>query len=176
MLKQLRKNSGLTQAQLAEKIHITQGYIAQIESGKADPKLSVVNRILDALSGKEQSVTAKDIMTSELVTGSPTQVTEELTGQMLKAGFSQIPIVNKQGHCIGTMIESDLLVKLMKEGPTIRWSPVKDVMSSPLPTFHEDTPVDIIEQILERIPAVLITDNRGKVTGIITRSDVLEQF
>ncbi len=176
LLKQLRKNSGITQASLAEKAGITQGYIAQIEKGNADPKLSVINKILDVLGEREQAVSAKDIMTTNILCGTPNQITEELTHKMLEAGYSQVPIINSQGYCVGTLIEDDLLRKIMKKGPTLRWASVKEIMAPPLPTFHETTPRDIIEQVLERIPAVLVLNDKGKVVGIITRSNILDQF
>jgi predicted transcriptional regulator len=49
-------------------------------------------------------------------------------------------------------------------------------MAPPLPSFHENTSIDLIEKILEDIPAILITGDKGKITGIITRSDILKEF
>jgi predicted transcriptional regulator len=175
-LKQLRKNSGMTQAQLAEKAGVTQGYIAQIEKGTVDPRLSVVNKILQILGEREQAITAEDIMTSNLLFGRPGQITEELTHKMLEAGYSQVPILDGEGYCIGTLHEDELLTKFMKKGHTLRWEPIEKVMSPPLPTFHKYTPKEIIEKLLEDIPAVLVIDDNGKVIGIITRSDFLDQF
>lgn len=178
LIKQLRKNASMTQVELATRAKVTQGYIAQIEGGKVDPKLSIINRIFAVLSDQEQIIKAKDIMTpkNKLLLGNPDQITEELTEKMLENGFSQVPIINAGGYSVGTLIESDLLVKTMKKGPHLRWNHVKEIMSSPLPTFNENTPRDLIEQVLEKLPAILVVNNIGKVTGIITRSDVLKSF
>lgn len=178
ILKQLRKNSGFTQKRLAEKVGVTQGYIALIEKGSADPKLSLVNKILDCLEMINQSITAEDIMTpiSKMLYSRPTDITSEVTDKMLEAGYSQVPIVNSSQMCVGTLIESDLLIKIMKEGPQLKWEEVRNVMASPLPTFPKETPVDILESILERVPAILVSGEKGKMVGIITRSDVLNQF
>lgn len=173
-LKQLRKNSGLTQEELSVRVGVTQGYIAQIERERADPKLSLVNKILDALEGVGDISAAKDVMTSEVLVGRSDQVTEELTELMLKQGYSQVPIVNAEGIMVGALVESDLLVRIMKEGQAVKTKRVSEVMSPPLPSFHERASIEMIEQVLEKVPAVVITDDRSRLVGLITRSDLLE--
>lgn len=49
ILKTLRKNSNLTQVQLAEKINVTQGTIANWERGVREPDMEMVHRIADAI-------------------------------------------------------------------------------------------------------------------------------
>jgi len=49
-LKRLRIANGLTQVTLAKRARVTQGYIAQLESGlQKDPSLAVVRRLAKAL-------------------------------------------------------------------------------------------------------------------------------
>ena len=49
-LKRLRMAHGLTQVTLAKQTRVTQGYIAQLESGlQQDPSLAVVRRLAKAL-------------------------------------------------------------------------------------------------------------------------------
>jgi XRE family transcriptional regulator, regulator of sulfur utilization len=61
MLKRLRDARGMTQAQLAKRAGLTQGYIAKIESAEyaPDPALSVVLKLARAL----------DVSIGELVAG-----------------------------------------------------------------------------------------------------------
>ncbi len=50
VLKELRNSRKLTQEQLAKKAKVTQGYIAQIESGlKKNPSLPMLRRLAKAL-------------------------------------------------------------------------------------------------------------------------------
>jgi transcriptional regulator with XRE-family HTH domain len=50
-LKQLRKQSGLTQVQLAAKSGVSRGYLARLEAGlQADPGLRVVKKLAKALN------------------------------------------------------------------------------------------------------------------------------
>ncbi len=48
-LRRRRKNLGLSQDQLAERIHARQGTISRLEGGEADAKLSTLLDILAAL-------------------------------------------------------------------------------------------------------------------------------
>jgi predicted transcriptional regulator len=52
-------------------------------------------------------------------------------------------------------------------------SPVTDVMDESFPVLEVDTNLSEIKKQLQRSPAVLIEDFK-RITGIITRSDVLE--
>lgn len=48
-IKQLRKQKGLTQIQLAQRIGITQAFLAEIESGRKRPSLEVLEKLCDTL-------------------------------------------------------------------------------------------------------------------------------
>lgn len=56
-INKLRKALNLTQNELAKKIGVTQSAIAAWESGKANPKLSKLNKIAEALN-----CSAKDLI------------------------------------------------------------------------------------------------------------------
>jgi transcriptional regulator with XRE-family HTH domain len=49
-IKDLRKDKGIKQLQLAESCSITQSYLSNIESNKKEPTLSVLNQICTNLS------------------------------------------------------------------------------------------------------------------------------
>lgn len=46
-VKKLRQDSGLTQLQLAEKLYISESYIALIESNKRNPSMDIVTKMAD---------------------------------------------------------------------------------------------------------------------------------
>lgn len=49
-IKHIRKQSGITQKQLAEKLGMTQAAIVQFESEKSNPKIDTLQKIADALN------------------------------------------------------------------------------------------------------------------------------
>ncbi len=51
-LKRLRRNEGLTQERLAKKARLTLGYVARLEIGYHDPKLSTLTKLAKALKVK----------------------------------------------------------------------------------------------------------------------------
>ena len=48
-IKKAREAAGLTQRELAKIIHLTQGYIGDIERGRTNPSLSTLQLVADAL-------------------------------------------------------------------------------------------------------------------------------
>ena len=54
---------------------------------------------------------------------------------------------------------------------------VKDVMSSPAITVHEDTTVDKTAQLMsnDRLGCIVVTSKDGKALGIITESDLVKR-
>ena len=51
LIRMLRKALRMTQAQLAARAKLTQSYLAVIESGRTDLKLSTLRKIISALQG-----------------------------------------------------------------------------------------------------------------------------
>jgi transcriptional regulator with XRE-family HTH domain len=48
-LKALREQKGLTQEQLAQRAGISRGYLARLETARQDPRLSILERLAEAL-------------------------------------------------------------------------------------------------------------------------------
>ena len=53
MLKESRKDAGMTQEQLAEKVGTKKSYISRLENGKCDIQLSTLYRIFEIGLGKQ---------------------------------------------------------------------------------------------------------------------------
>ncbi|MQA89116.1 MAG: pyridoxal-phosphate dependent enzyme [Gemmatimonas sp.] len=85
--------------------------------------------------------------------------------------ISQLPVIN-EGDCIGHVAESTLMARVL-ENPTVLEQSVQDLMDAPLPVVdaHADLPA-ITGLLTRQNPAVLVRRD-GKITGIITRFDVL---
>lgn len=61
-LKELREKRGWSQAELARRTGTTQGTISNLESGKTQPYLSVYQRVVAVLHGKEIGADAEDAL------------------------------------------------------------------------------------------------------------------
>ncbi len=168
-LKQLREKVGMTQEELAKKVGVSQAHIAKIETGKVDPRLSVVNRILQVLRN-EQVILLKNIMTRKIISARPSDKLIRAAELIKEHGISQIPII-ENGICVGTITEKDFIKHLDKDLATTK---ISEIMEPPLPIFPEDTPVRSISMLFEIYPAILVSEHStGRIVGIVARSDLV---
>jgi len=57
MLKEARKEAGLTQEQLAERVGTKKSYISRLENGKCDIQLSTLYRVFEEGLGRRVTIT-----------------------------------------------------------------------------------------------------------------------
>ena len=140
---------------------------------------------------------ARDLMSSPVTTISATATVGDAADLMLERGLSCVPIVDDSGKLVGMLTHTDFsmhhrfmplaqnLYSLLGswgnpetvEGiyHEIRSRKIKDVMSHPVVTVQESTPVtEVVETMLHnhvnRVPVM-----RDKsLVGIITRHDLLK--
>lgn len=165
---QQRKKIGMTQADLAEQADVSQSFIAKLERGQSTPNYEAVARLYNTLEemvrGEEQ--TAAEIMTSYVVTVNPDDSVRHASGLMKAENYSQLPVVDDSGHCVGTVTTMSLL-----EAPSSE--PVSDHMTAPLPEVPHNTSKTAVCELLTTADAVLVQRQDDGVIGIITASDVL---
>jgi len=173
IIKKIRKELGITQEELAKKAGVTQAYIAKLESGKVDPRLSTFNRILQALLDCKKAIPkAKDIMSSPVISVKPYEKVENVIKLMNFHNISQIPVISGN-KVVGSVTERSL-VRRSLEYEDIHERKVLEVMDEPFPIVNEDEDLEIVKYLLEEHPAVLVQDRTGKIVGIITRVDIFK--
>lgn len=115
------------------------------------------------------SITARDIMTPDVMTVAPDTLTENAARMLFNAGISGLPVVDADGRLVGVVTEYDII---SKHGRT-----VGDIMSTDVVTVGEDTDAEMVAHILierrvRRLPVV----REGEVVGIVSRSDLVRLF
>jgi len=168
-LKELRLRTGKTQAELGAERGVSQSYIARLERGSLDPKLSLVKKIVDVLTGRLGKI-CSDIMTINPVTIDARDVVSTAVSIMQQNNFSQLPVL-RGTQMVGLITEWDIIQNLKHDLHEIS---VQAVMSpSGVLMVDQNTSVDVIIPLFENYQAVLV-HNQGRIQGIITRSDLLK--
>jgi CBS domain-containing protein len=109
---------------------------------------------------------AKDIMTRDIITVSPTMPIRALAMTLIKNQISGAPVAGKNGKIVGVVSEADIVAKKGKD--------VKSIMSKKIISVGEDTAVEEIARLMttqkiKRVP-VMRGDN---VVGIVSRADIV---
>jgi CBS domain-containing protein len=109
---------------------------------------------------------AKDIMTREVITVSPSMTIKNLAMTLIKNQISGAPVAGKNGKIVGIVSEADIVGKKGKD--------VKAIMSKKVISVNEDTPVDEIAQLMtthkiKRLPVM----RSDEVVGVVSRADIV---
>ncbi|RZK59842.1 MAG: pyridoxal-phosphate dependent enzyme [Pedobacter sp.] len=125
---------------------------------------------------KDEKLTARSILAKrsnqEVVTLDCEKTILEAINIMKTLSISQLP-VTQQGMVIGKVTESNVLDSLL-ENPSLKSSPVKDIMTASLPFVDLNTSIDKISSMINKdVSAVLVEDEQGKIE-IITQYDIIE--
>ncbi|PYJ70254.1 MAG: hypothetical protein DME76_06165 [Verrucomicrobia bacterium] len=109
---------------------------------------------------------AKDIMTREVVTVSPSLPVKMLANLLIKNQISGAPVADKKGKIVGVVSETDLIAKKGKQ--------VKTIMSNKVVQITEETPVEEIARLMTAHKIRRLPVMRGKsLVGIVSRADVV---
>ena len=90
---------------------------------------------------------------------------------MNELGLTQIPVLD-DGESVGSLRENHLLSKVFNDRDLME-APVRKVMDKSFPIVDVDDDVNVVSRKLRTSPAVLI-EEYGRITGIITRHDLLD--
>lgn len=109
---------------------------------------------------------AKDIMTKDVITVSPTTTVKSLAKVLTQNQISGVPVTDKQGKILGLVSQSDIVGK--------RGNQVKAIMTKKVIEVAEDTPVEEIAILMTTHKIKRVTVMRGgKLIGIVSRADIV---
>ncbi|MGC8996071.1 MAG: CBS domain-containing protein [Thermoplasmata archaeon] len=138
-----------------------------------------------------ESFTSKPV--EEIMVENPVAVLEDSTiyealEKMRKLDEMSIPVVNEHNHLKGMVHIKDISNALWrdKERPTLgdmhgekvrQTFLVKDFLSPPVNVLKNDKIKDAIKAMLDlKSHVVAVTDNEGKLIGILTQKDIIEHY
>ena len=115
---------------------------------------------------------AINIMTSQLTTEPPETSIKLIKEKMTVLGAHHIPIV-QNFRLLGLISDRDLLK--IDQSSTFYFLKAIDIMTTVLVVCDEETPIEHIAKVLleEKISCLPVVDKNHRLTGLITRSDIL---
>lgn len=151
-----------------------------------------------------QKISVKEIMTKSVVVVTPDTPLLEAFQTMIQAGYSGLPVIDDKRVVVGIVTDYDLLtkanaihlptfIKLFGELPTsiAEGQPLKRKMTDapavtvkaimnhePLLMKEEDSLAAIVQAFSEhhRVNPIPVIDSSGKLTGIVSRFDIIKFY
>lgn len=176
-IRAMRTRVGLTQAKLAELAGVTQAYIAKIEAGLSDPRVSTLEKISNVLERgvvEGSHILVGQIMSSPIIFVKPTDKIERAVRLMESHDVSQLPVL-ESGVQVGSISETVFVRKIAsgEDMSKLLGSSVSGVMDEPFPTVRKDADIDVAYHLLEHEPALVVVEH-GRSVGIVTKADVFK--
>jgi cystathionine beta-synthase len=109
-----------------------------------------------------------------LVSVAPAAAVRQALNLMSTWGVSQIPVV-ENGESVGGLIEGTLMTRALTQ-PALLDRPVREVMEAPFPEVDAAAPSDRVGAMLTRESPAALVRKDGKLIGIVSRYDVLQQL
>jgi len=169
---------------LAREVNDPGGCIVTILADTGERYLSKVfdddwmqeNQLLDA-----PRLTVEQLLTRRqkgpappLVSVAPAAQVRQALNLMSTWSVSQIPVVEGD-HCVGGLIESSLMTRALAQ-PTVLDRPVREVMDAAFPVVDAAFPTDRLAPMLTRENPATLVQKDGKLIGIVSRYDLLQQL
>jgi len=167
-IRHLRQEHGYSQAELARLAGVSQAHVAKIETGKVDPRLSTVNRIMEVLLRGRKKPTCRSVMRTGIISASPDDHVLKVIANMRKLGISQVPVFSS-GRSIGSIRETTIMHNVHRKLFSLA---VQDIIDEPFPVVNANDSTEMLPGLLEYHPAVLVFE-KGRIAGIITKIDLL---
>ncbi|MDQ3221857.1 MAG: pyridoxal-phosphate dependent enzyme [Gemmatimonadota bacterium] len=122
----------------------------------------------------EQLLERRPANAPDLVSVAPAAAVRQALNLMNTWGVSQIPVLDN-GVSVGGLIEGTLMTRALAQ-PSLLDRPVRELMEAPFPEVEAATAIDRVGSMLTReSPAALVCKD-GKLIGIVSRYDVLQQM
>jgi CBS domain-containing protein len=95
--------------------------------------------------------------------------------RMAEYGVGTLVMVNENRHPVGIVTDRDVMLRCVAEGKDPVDTPLSEIMTSPVRTLHEMSPMDEALDAMQKVAArrLVITDDDGAVVGILSIDDVI---
>ncbi|WP_027000815.1 cystathionine beta-synthase [Eisenibacter elegans] len=122
--------------------------------------------------------TAQDIIRrkksqgSRLITVKPEASVGEVIKLIHDEGISQAPIMDSQGHIVGSLTDSKVLRRII-ENPELRQVTIQEIMDPPFTFVALNNTIDVLSSLINKDNKALLVRDENNQVHIITQADIL---
>jgi cystathionine beta-synthase len=109
-----------------------------------------------------------------LIQVGPSAQLRQALNLMSSWGVSQIPVI-EEGKCVGGLTEGTLMTRALSQ-PALLDRPVRELMDAPFPVVDASATTDRLAPMLTRESPAALIQKDGKLIGIVSRYDILQQL
>jgi CBS domain-containing protein len=127
--------------------------------------------------------TVADLMSRQIITLSSSATVLQAWHLLADKAVGQAPVVNAEGRLVGLLTRADLMKSDRLPSPdshALVWRAlmqqnVQDIMWTPVPSVAPESDIRRVARVLldTGLPGLPVVDEQGRVTGFISRSDIL---
>ena len=124
---------------------------------------------------KFSSILVKDIMNKALISVNLTTPAFQIAKMMELEVIGAILVKENETH-VGIITDRDFAIKITANKLPLD-TPVEEIMSSPIITINQNEPISTAAKMMssKKIRKLAVSEN-GKIVGLITSTDLVNQF
>ncbi|MFQ5674689.1 MAG: cystathionine beta-synthase [bacterium] len=107
-----------------------------------------------------------------IISVGPDDLVRDALDKMREFNISQLPVVENE-RSIGSLEEGTLMGEVISDSTLIK-QPVRDVMKKSFPVVGIEKSIEEVKQAFSKRQPAVVIEERDRVVGIITKSDLLE--
>ncbi|MGC8479032.1 MAG: XRE family transcriptional regulator [Candidatus Micrarchaeia archaeon] len=168
-IRSTRQKYGISSQKLAKACGISPSAMSKLERGKLKPSYglvcNVVKKLNEIVFDKANYARVEDKMVKDVKTLSPVAHVSEAVKRMKENGFSQMPVVDRDGRILGLVTERSIL-----EHPDA--VSCIDVVEASYAVVGPEESFERARQLARNAQAILVVQE-GRLVGILTKADFL---
>ncbi len=172
---------------VTEESAATYAGLAQHKAGEQDAlrsdRLAAYAQTQQGVQQRRPLSLVADVMNRHAITLPDSATVLQAWQVLTEKEIGQAPVVDAHGQLVGLLTRADLLKPERLPSPeshALVWQAlllqnVKDIMWTPVPSVSAESDIRRVAQVLldSGLPGLPVVDERGQVSGFISRSDIL---
>ncbi len=118
-----------------------------------------------------------DLMKTEIETFREGDSVQEVARRMREVNIGFAPVCGPDGRPVGTLTDRDIALRVCAEDRRASATRAGDVMTREAVTCHEGDPIEEAERLMarHRKSRMMVVDDDGRLVGVISLSDVVDE-